>query len=84
MIEFSTCYELSELNIDLAINKLKQKFEILELDMFCNALSEYNKSGNIIEILDNLQLNRLFSSGGIYLYAVYILFNKLLLMITIL
>jgi len=54
MIEFSTCYELSELNIDLAIQNLKQKFEILELDMFCNALSEYNRSGNILEILENL------------------------------
>ena len=54
MIEFSTGYELSELNIDFAIKKLKDKFDILELDMFCNALSEYNKSGNIIEILENL------------------------------
>ena len=54
MIEFSTSYELSELNIDFAIQKLKNKFEIYELDMFCNALSEYNKSGNIIEILENL------------------------------
>ena len=54
MIEFSTSYELSELNIDFAIQKLNNKFEILELDMFCNALSEYNKSGNIIEVLENL------------------------------
>ena len=57
MIEFSTSYELSELNIDFAIKKLNNKFEILELDMFCNALSEYNKSGNIIEILENLSEN---------------------------
>lgn len=54
MIEFSTCYELSELNIDLAIQNLNHKFEILELDMFCNALHEYHQSGNIIEILENL------------------------------
>ena len=54
MIEFSTCYELSELNIDLAIHKLNHKFEILELDMFCNALSEYHRNGNIIDILENL------------------------------
>ena len=54
MIEFSTSYELSELNIDFAIHKLNNKFEILELDMFCNALSEYNKTGNIIEVLENL------------------------------
>lgn len=57
MIEFSTCYELSELNIDMSINALNSKFEILELDMFCNALSEYNKSGNITEILENLAEN---------------------------
>jgi len=54
MIEFSTCYELSELNIDTAIKSLKNNFEILEIDMFCNALSEYNKTESIIEILDNL------------------------------
>ncbi len=54
MIEFSTCYELSELNIDEAIGKLQAQFSILELDMFCNALSEYNKTGNMIEILENL------------------------------
>lgn len=54
MIEFSTSYELSEFDIDFAIHKLKDKFEILELEMFCNALSEYNKSGNILDILENL------------------------------
>lgn len=57
MIEFSTSYELSELNIDFAIRKLNNKFDLLELDMFCNALSEYNKTGNIIEILENLSQN---------------------------
>ena len=54
MIEFSTCYELSELNIDFAIQNLKKNFEIIELNMFCNALKEYHQSGNIIEILENL------------------------------
>lgn len=54
MIEFSTSYELSELNIDVATNRLKNKFEILEIDMFCNALEEYNQTGNVIEILENL------------------------------
>lgn len=54
MIEFSTSYELSELNIDYAIQKLNDKFSILEVDMFCNALSEYNKTGNIVEVLENL------------------------------
>lgn len=54
MIEFSTSYELSELNIEYAIQKLNDKFSILEVDMFCNALSEYNKTGNIVEVLENL------------------------------
>ena len=54
MIEFSAGYELSELNLDYAIQKLNNNFEILELDMFCNALIEYNKSGNIVDVLENL------------------------------
>ena len=54
MIEFSTGYELSELNLEFAIQKLNNKFEILELDMFCNALTEYNKSGNVVDVLENL------------------------------
>lgn len=54
MIIFSARYELSELNIDEAINDLEEKFDILELRMFCNALKEYNKVGNINDILENL------------------------------
>jgi len=54
MIEFSTTYELSELNIDTAVKVLKNKFDIMEVDMFCNALSEYNQTSNITEVLDNL------------------------------
>jgi Flp pilus assembly protein TadB len=54
LIIFSTKYELSELNIDLAIKELKNRFDILEIDMFCSALCQYNKTGNIIEILENL------------------------------
>lgn len=54
LIIFKTKYELSELNIDEALKDLKSKFDILEIDMFCSALSEYNKTGNIIEILENL------------------------------
>ena len=54
LIEFSTTYELSELNIDKAINVLETRFDILEIDMFCNALSEYNNTGNVIEVLENL------------------------------
>ena len=47
-------YELSELNIDIALDELKNKFDILEINMFCNSLKEYNKVGDIIEILKNL------------------------------
>ena len=54
LIEFSTTYELSELNIDKAIKVLENRFDILEINMFCNALSEYNNTGNVIEILENL------------------------------
>ncbi len=54
LIELSTSYELSEYNIDFATNALRDKFEILEIDMFCNALQEYNQTSSITEILDNL------------------------------
>ena len=54
ILEFSTQYEFSELNIEKSLRELKNKFDILELNMFCNSLKEYNKVGNIIEILENL------------------------------
>lgn len=54
ILEFSMKYELSELNIDIALDELKNKFDILEINMFCNSLKEYNKVGDIIEILENL------------------------------
>lgn len=54
ILELSTQYEFSELNIDTSLNELKNKFDIMELNMFCNSLKEYNKVGNIIEILENL------------------------------
>ncbi len=54
LIEFSTCYELSELNIDSAIKTIEDKFDLLEISLFCNALSEYSKTGNVIEVLENL------------------------------
>ena len=50
ILEFSMKYELSELNIDIALDELKNKFDILEINMFCNSLKEYNKVGDIIEI----------------------------------
>ncbi len=51
---FATKYELSELNITSALNDLKNRFNILEVDMFCNTIEQYNKVGNIIELLENL------------------------------
>ena len=54
ILEFSMKYELSEFNIDDALDELKSKFDILEINMFCNSLKEYNKVGDIIEILENL------------------------------
>ena len=51
---FATKYELSELNIDEALNDLNNRFDILELDMFCNTIRQYTKVGNIIELLENL------------------------------
>jgi Flp pilus assembly protein TadB len=54
ILEFSTQYELSELNIDASLDELQNKFDVMELNMFCNSLKEYNKVGNIIEILENL------------------------------
>ncbi len=44
MIEFSTTYELTELNIDKAVKVLKERFDIMEIEMFCNALSQYNQT----------------------------------------
>lgn len=54
MLAFSTKYELSELSVEKAIQELKEKFAITEINMFCNALKEYNKVENIKEVLDNL------------------------------
>ena len=54
MLALSTKYELSELSVEKAIEELKSKFDILEINMFCNALKEYNKVENIKEILENL------------------------------
>ena len=54
MLEFSTQYELSELNIEASLKSLESKFDLLEINMFCNALREYTSVTNIIEILENL------------------------------
>jgi len=54
MMMFATKYELSELNIDEALKDLNSRFDILEVDMFCNTIRQYNKVGDIIDLLENL------------------------------
>jgi type II secretory pathway component PulF len=54
IIEFSTTYELSGLNIEKATSYLKNSYDITEITIFCNALSETVNTGNIMEILENL------------------------------
>lgn len=54
MLEFATEYELSEFNIEKSLEALNGKFDVMELDMFCNTLRQYNSIENIIEILENL------------------------------
>ncbi len=54
MLKFSTKYELSELDLDTALKELNQSFQIPEVEMFCNSLSQYTSVGNIITILDSL------------------------------
>lgn len=51
---FATNYQLSELNVEEAINDLNKRFDILEVDMFCNTMRQYLKIGNIVELLENL------------------------------
>lgn len=54
MMLFSTKYELSEYNVDTALNELNARFDLLEVDMFCHTIRQYNQVGNIIELLENL------------------------------
>lgn len=51
---FSTNFKLSELNVNKALDELRSKFDILEVDMFCNTIEQYNKLGNIDELLENM------------------------------
>ena len=54
MLEFAAKYELTELNITESTKILRDRFDILEVDMFCKALETYNETAQIEEILDNL------------------------------
>ena len=54
LLEFSTNYELSELNILEATKCLENRFDILEVKMFCKALASYNETTEIEEVLSNL------------------------------
>ncbi len=54
ILEFATKYELSELNITESTKILKDKFDILEVEMFCRALETYNETTQIDEVLENI------------------------------
>ncbi len=54
MLKFSTKYELSELDIEESLKELESRFDIPEIELFCNSLRQYNHVENMIEVLDNL------------------------------
>ena len=54
MLKFSTKYELSKLDLEDALKELKNSFQIVEMDMFCNTLSQYFKVTNMLEVLEHL------------------------------
>ncbi len=54
LLELSMKYELSEFNIVEATKTFEEKFDILEIAMFCKALATYNETTEIGDILTNL------------------------------
>lgn len=54
LLELSMKYELSELNIIEATKTLEDKFDVLEISMFCKALATYNETTEIENVLANL------------------------------
>lgn len=50
----STRYELFEYNIEDSVSEFQQKFDILEIDMFSNAIKQQSSNNSILEILNNL------------------------------
>lgn len=56
LLELSTKYELSELNIIEATRTFEEKFDILEIAMFCKALATYNETTEIEDVLTNLSM----------------------------
>lgn len=53
-ISMSNVYEYTGFNIQLAVLELKKRFDIVEVNMFCNALVEQTMLGDNLSLLENL------------------------------
>lgn len=53
-VSMSNVYEYTGFNIQTAVLELKNRFDILEIDMFCNALVEQTLLGDNIALFENL------------------------------
>ncbi len=53
-ISMSNVYEYTGYNIYLATNELKNKFDVMEIEMFCNCLIEQIILGENLSIIENL------------------------------
>ncbi len=54
LVSMSNVYEYTGYNIQTAVLELKRKFDIVEVDMFCNALVEQTLLGDNIALFENL------------------------------
>lgn len=54
LISMSNVYEYTGFNIQTAVLELKNRFNIVEVDMFCNALVEQSLLGDNIALFENL------------------------------
>jgi Flp pilus assembly protein TadB len=55
LIKLAARYELGRMNIDYAVADFARRFNIVEAKMFTLALRQYNVSGRITEMLENLR-----------------------------
>lgn len=54
LVSMSNVYEYTGFNMQTAVLELKKRFEITEVDMFCNALVEQTMLGDNILLFENL------------------------------
>ena len=54
LISMSNVYEYTGFNMQTAVMELKKRFEITEVDMFCNALVEQTMLGDNVLLFENL------------------------------